>query len=105
MKFGVLERIVLQSILPQELDYITYKIVKDLKLELSFSEKEIKEFNLEQVGERITWDKSKEKTKEIPLGEKARSVIVKGLEKLNSEGKINDDNVGLYEKFIMGNDT
>ena len=98
MKLNVLERITLLQILPTEGSYITFKILIDLKAKLAFNEKEIKEFKIEEKDGRVTWRKSEEK--EIVIGEKAGDIVVEALKKLDDAGKINDQNIVLYEKFI-----
>jgi len=103
MKLSVLERINLLGILPQESNYITMKILGELKTVLSFSEKELKDFNVVQKeidGKvRIFWDSKKEKLKEIPIGEQANIIIQNSLKKLDKEGKISEGVFPLFEKF------
>jgi len=106
MKLSILERIVLQGLLPQQGDYVTYGLIKQIRTELSFTEKEIKDFKINEVintkGEsRVTWDDKTEKLKEFTFGEKVTSIIVKALEKVDKEGKIDNNNVSLYEKFMV----
>lgn len=101
MELTILERIILLSILPTETNYITYKILNDFKSELSFSEKELKDFEIKEIDGRITWNNMKEKSKKITVGEKVNEIICASLKKLDETGKINDENVTLYEKFIL----
>jgi hypothetical protein len=106
MELGVLERIALLQLLPpSEGSYVTYKILQDLKTSLGFNEDELKELNLIQNQEEktVTWDVTKEFKKEISIGDKAKSIIVEALNKLDAEGKINQNNVSLYEKFVVDN--
>jgi len=98
MKLNVLERITLLQILPKEGTYVTFKILIDLKARLAFNEKEIKEFGVEENEGQIRWKKSTDK--EIEVGEKATDIVVDVLKKLDKDGKINDNNVLLFEKFI-----
>jgi hypothetical protein len=105
MKLGVLERIVLQGILPVESNYVTHKIITELRAELSFSEQEMKDFKIEQklVGNeaKVFWNEKREKAKEIKIGEVAQTIITEALKHLDEIGKINDQNAGLYEKFVL----
>ena len=98
MKLNVLERILLLQILPKEGTYVTFKILMDLKGKLAFNEKEIKEFGVVEKEGRITWKKSADK--DFEFGEKAKEIIVTSLKKLDEEGKIDINNISLYEKFI-----
>jgi len=106
-KLNVLERIVLMGILPANASYASYKIITELKAELSFSEKELKKFGIKDVSDpktgqgRTVWNVSaNNEYKDINVGEKAKEIIVAELEKLDKEGKINQDNISLYEKFV-----
>jgi hypothetical protein len=98
MKLNVLERITLLGLLPTEGTYITFKLLIDLKGALAFNEKEIKEFCIKENDGRITWTKSVDK--EVDIGDTIKEVIVKKLKELDSQGKINDQNIGLFEKFV-----
>ena len=101
MKLNVLERINLMGLLPQESNFITFRLLTDLKKDLSFTEKEIKDFKIEQKeieGQmRIFWGKSKEV--EITIGEQARIIVNTALQKLDADGKVNEGNISLFDKF------
>jgi len=103
MKLNVLDRINLMGLLPQEGTYVTFKILTELKSNLSFSEKEMKDLKMEQkpVGEamRIFWDTKKEKEKEIPIGEQANIIIQNALKKADKEEKVTEGIFPLFEKF------
>ena len=98
MKLNVVERILLLQILPKEGSYVTFKILADLKGLLAFNEKEIKEYGVIEKEGRITWKKTGDK--EINFGEKVTEIVKDALKKLDEAGKINADNISLYEKFI-----
>jgi hypothetical protein len=98
MKFNVLDRVTLLGILPAEGNYLTYKIVSELKLKLSFSEDDIKNFNIREADGKILWDGSEDK--EIEIGDKAKEVIKESLIRLDKAGKINQYNAPLYERFV-----
>ena len=106
MKLTVMERITLMGILPQEGSYVTYKILSNLRQELSFSEKEIRDFEIKEalVGDtgrmNITWEATKAKEKHFELGLQAISIVKTALDKLEKEGKINAQNVSVYEKYF-----
>jgi hypothetical protein len=98
MKLSVLDRVTLLGILPAEGNYLTFKIISDLKLRLSFSEEDIKNFNIRESDGRIFWDKSEDK--EVEIGEKAFEIVKESLKKLDEAGKINEHNAPLYERFM-----
>jgi len=106
-KLNVLERIVLMGILPANASYANYKIITELKATLSFSEKELKKFDIKDIADpktgqgRTVWSASaNNEFKDINIGDKVKEIIRIELEKLDKEGKINQDNISLYEKFI-----
>lgn len=100
MKLSILDRIILLQVLPQEGNYLTYKITTELKSNLSFSEEEIKLYNIRTENDKVLWNVEAAVEKEITIGEKANEIIIEALGKLDSEGKINSLTIGTYEKFI-----
>jgi hypothetical protein len=102
MRLTVLERIVLLGVLPGEGNFITLKIVRQLREALSFTEEELKDLSLQQVGEQVTWNAAAADPEgtEISIGEKATDLIVESLKKLNEENKLTQQHFSLYEKFV-----
>ena len=100
MKLDVRERLVLLSVLPPEGDFITLKVVRKLKENLSFSEDEIKLYKFVQTGANVTWNDKIEQSKPIEIGTKAKEVIQEALRKLNDDKKLKDDHFSIYEKFV-----
>ena len=100
MELSVLERLMAIGVLPAEGDYATLKILNQLKLSLSFSEKEYEEFGIVADVEknRTTW--KKDGLAEIPIGEKATDIIVKALKDRNKKKTLQADMMSLYEKFV-----
>jgi hypothetical protein len=97
MKLNVLERITLMGLLPQESSFITFRLLTELKKELSFTEKEIKDFGIVQKEGRVFWNKSKDK--EFTIGEQVKLIIQTSLQQVDKEGKVNDNNISLFDKF------
>ena len=102
MKLDVRERLILLSVLPQEGNFITLKVVRKLREGLSFNEEEIKQYKFVQEDQRVTWDDKAEQSKEIELGEKAMDIISEALKKLNEDKKLKDEHFTIYQKFIGG---
>jgi len=100
MKLSVLERLMAIGALPAEGDYATLKILNQLKLSLSFSEKEYEEFGIEADAEKnqTTW--KTDGVVEIPIGEKATDILVAALKEMNKKKTLRSDMMTLYEKFI-----
>ena len=101
MELGVLERTLIMQLLPTESDYITYKVISDLRDDLGFSEKEIKDYEIKTEANRIVWNPEKDGTKEVEIGAEGTKIIKKALEELDKQGKINLQNALLYEKFVL----
>lgn len=101
MKLSIAERIVIGSILPRENTFITLKVVRKLRDALSFTEKELKQFEIKEVGPQITWSKKVSKKEvEIEIGERATDVIEIALKKLDETKKLENKHFTLYEKFV-----
>jgi len=104
MKLTVFERLILMSILPGEGNFVTLKIVHQLKQSLSFNEDEIKKYKFVQDMEKgsVVWDQSVDQEADIQIGEKAMDLIVSALKKLDEGKKLTNQHFSLYEKFIEG---
>ena len=97
MKLNVLERIMLMQILPNEGNYITFKMLTELKLALTFSEAEYKDYGITEENKQITWKKDGQK--EVEIGEKMTEVIKTALKKIDEDNKVNAQLFSLFEKF------
>ena len=100
MELDVKERINLLSILPQEGNFVTLKVIRQLRESLSFSEDEHKQYKFVHEESRVTWDDKVEQVKEIEIGEKATDIITEALKKLNDDKKLTDEHFTIYEKFM-----
>jgi len=101
MKFSILERIGLLNILSPEGSFVTYGMIMDLRKELSFSAKEIKDYKIVEQNGRVMWDNNLEKLKEIEINDVIQKIIRKALEKLDREEKINEASASLYKRFVL----
>ncbi len=104
MELDVIERLTVLTILPKEGSYADLKILNQLKLALSFSEKEMKDWGIKSDPElnQTSWDENG--VAEIPIGEKATDIITESLKKLNKEKKLMEQAFSVYEKFVPDND-
>jgi hypothetical protein len=97
-KLTIGDRLVLLSILPQEGDYVTLKIMRKLRETLAPSD-----MNISVPIKRLFWNQElNDKAKEIWFGKKAKDIIIESLEKLANEKKLREDDgtMNLYEMFI-----
>lgn len=106
MKLNIAERIALLGVLPQQGNAITLRIVRELQTRLSFTEEELKHYNIEnhQLPDgraTITWNPElSQKETDIPIGEAATGVIKAQLTKLNAQNQLHVTMLPLYEKFV-----
>ena len=104
MLLTVRERLILQSVLPQEGDFLTLKILRNLQEDLSFTEEEIATYKFVQSDGKVTWDNKVEQSKEVEVGKKANDIIILALSKLNEQKKLRMEHFDLYERFVEGKD-
>lgn len=100
MILSVEERVLVLSILPTEGSFATLKVLTQLRMGLSFTEEELKEWGIveEPAAGRIGWETNGEA--ELPIGEKATDIVVDSLKKLDKGNKLPMQAMGIYEKFI-----
>lgn len=101
MKLNVLERIMALGILPEVGNFATLRIVNDLKLVLSLTEAEFKEFGIRQEGGQMNWNPKGAEEREVKIGEKATDILKEALQKLDEEEKLTSQHFSLYEKFVV----
>jgi hypothetical protein len=104
MQLSIHDRLTLLAVLPKEGDFLTLKIIRKLREDLSFSEEELKANKVVQNGDgTITWQEHGH-MKDIAVGEKATDVVVAALKALDEQKKLTDAHFSLYEKFVAVND-
>ena len=102
VKLNVLERIIMMNLLPKEENYLTFKLLLNLKSDLSFSDAEYKKCGMTPLADgRVSW-KNGNIIKEIEIPDTVFAMIKAKLESLEKEKKINEENVSLYERFVIG---
>ena len=99
MKLDVAERIRLLGILPEKGNLLTLKIVRELRDDLSFSEKEHKDFNILTKMDRITWSDAAKK-KAVKIGDQAKELVEKTLKELDEKEELTLADIDLWDKFI-----
>ena len=112
---NLMDRLVVINLLPEENNYATLKLIRDLKSNLGINDDEFKEFNLKQGGEtfvddagnehivpegQMMWNALAGVPKDFEIRRKARKLIVGELEKLDKDGKLTENHFNVYEKFV-----
>lgn len=103
MEFTVIERLALLPILPIEGSFITLKLLRKLKEELSFSEREHEILGLKTEDGVAKWrvDVQEDGVKRIKIGEVMKNVVKDALQKLDGQEKLREVHMSLYEKFVV----
>ena len=98
----VLERLVIGTLLPKETNFTTWKIVNDLKNDIALTESELKTLNMKPnpEGEGIIANWGDVPEKEIVFGEVAEKMIVDALKALDSQNKLLEEHLTVYQKFV-----
>jgi len=100
LNLNLAERINLMAILPAEGNFITLKVIRELKANLGVKDKEFKTFEIIQKDNQITWNEKGNEELEFEFGEKATDIIIEQLEKLDRTKKLEDKDFSLFQKFV-----
>lgn len=101
MQLSVLERMALDGALPKEGNYLTMLLVNDLKKCIGITPELVKELNIRQApGGGIQWDREKEQSLEVDIGEATMTIVKKALAGADKAGKLTVDHCSLYKKFM-----
>lgn len=104
MNLSVKERLVILSLLPASGDITELRILRKLNDDLSFTEAEHKKYKFVISVGSCSWDDTAKESKDIPIGDRAKSIIVKSLQNLNNRHELKDDHVDIYTRFVEDND-
>lgn len=105
MRLTIIERLTAMGLLPKEGDFLTLKIIRDLRNNLSFSEEELAALKFDTTSKEgsIAWQvegvSPEILNKDVPFGPKASKVLAEVLENLNKDKKLTEQHFSLYEKF------
>lgn len=103
MKLTIAERIRVGALLPEESDFTTLKILRELELKLSFSEEEIKEYKIvtNLATMNTHWDPLEASREfEIKMGEIVTKMITDKLVLLEKGKRLTRADYTLYKKFV-----
>lgn len=100
MKISIKDRIVLQTILPAQGDFITLVLKETILLKVKITQEEIKELGMTVEGNVYKWDDTKPQFIEIEFTEAELALIVKLLKELDESKKLDDDTKELYKLFV-----
>ena len=103
MKLTILERFTLIELLPLDNTFAGIKEIYKAKLHLNLTEDEIEELEIVYEGGTIQWNQEKALSmdKDIPMGEWMVETIRGILVKRDEAAEITEQEISLFEKFVM----
>lgn len=105
-ELGVIDRLALLDVLPVQGNYLTLKIVRELREDLSFTEEEHAQLQMEpsvEGGTLIKGDASLV-VKLFTPKRVAREIIVESLTKADREKRLTPDHLRVFELFVEPED-
>ena len=101
MELTVFDRLILLNVLSAiEGDITTLRILRELKEGLSFGEKEHEALQFHQEGGQMRWKAEAAEVKNVTMGDVARGLVAGRLKELNTQKKLREEHIPLYEKFV-----
>lgn len=101
MKLSVIERLIVQNLLPEKGSFTNLKLVRVAREALSFDEAENKLLNFRQDGEQLRWNDNAVGEKDIKIGEVVTEMVKKKLRELDEKEELTVQQLMIYEKFIQ----
>ena len=103
-KLSVAERFILMQLLPDEGNFATMKMLRDLLDKVGFTAEEHADYGFESVpGEggraRIRWNPEKAKDRDFDFSDPQVAMVIEALAKLDREKKLTAAHLTLCEKF------
>jgi len=97
---NVPERLRIATILPEEGDLLTIRLIRDLKRKVTLSAEEIKRYKAIQVSEGVQFLPEGLEPTKIEFYPAEVDLIKKQLKDLEEKGKLKEDLLDLYDKFF-----
>ena len=96
------ERLTLLNLLPIESHILVMKMLRKVKEELGFNDIEIRRHRIKMNNEtgHVTW--SGDCRRELDIPNAIRDLVVERLKDFEKEGKIRDEHIDLWDKFVLG---
>ena len=113
MKLRIEQRFLIGNLLPKESNIDILRIVRQLQMDLSFSEKEHEEKFIRREGDTYTWGDPENEDAvaaaeavnqpvDISIGDRAFHIIKGALTQANNDGLLTSEFISLYEHFVEG---
>jgi len=99
MKLNILQRILIFSVLPKEGTLLTMKTLKGLKDKITFSEDEVKEYEIRIEENSYRWNPEKDVEVDFDITDGESELVTAGLKELDSQEKLMEQHLSLFELF------
>ncbi len=100
MELSVLERLLLLQLMPKEGNFLTLRLVRKLREDLSFSAEEHASLNFVEENGAVRWKTEPPIVKSVEIPPPMTSIIVEALQKLDADSKLTMETAALYERFL-----
>jgi hypothetical protein len=95
MKLNIIKRLNLARLFPKEGGILQQLLIRDIAKKIEFTQDEIKEIELKQSGNQITWNPEKDIEKEINFSESEINFLKDQVTLLDNEKKVTQDMLDL----------
>lgn len=99
-KLTIHERVCLLQLLPSEGNFLTLRMIQDLKRKVEFDAAELEHIEFNQLADKATWNPTKDTLLEREFLPSEVDIIAKALRKLDKEEKLNNNFLTLYTTFV-----
>lgn len=102
MNLTLKDRIILQSILPTQGNYVTLLSIREIRSMLDPSVEEREKYDVKVNGQMIAWnDAGNTDIFDIPLAKSHIAIIKGALQNMNQQNQLSDQMIDLYITFCL----
>jgi len=104
-KLHIQERIILMELLPKEGNFVTLKMIRELREQLALNKDERESMGIKIEGDQVSWDpvKAQENLKEMDFDDLAVDIVKSQLKRLDESNKLEQKHFTIYQKFMEEN--
>lgn len=97
-----MERVAIQDLLQSynEGNYVTFKVLGELRNKVGFNSEEVKEFDIKQTGNNVTWNEKGNTPREFTLNEMEVNLVRDQLIAKDKANKLIQLYLSIYEMFV-----
>jgi hypothetical protein len=100
MLLSLSERFSILELIPREGDFLTLKVVRELREKLSPSDEETENLKITVNGNQINWDTTKDTGVEFDFTKRETELITSALKECNQRKQLKEYYFSIYEKFV-----